>query len=154
MKTVPLLSGCVLQPAQAKDVWAIRALVLRAFLDPTQLQWSQFWVLVYEDRIIGCGQLRQFDDAQELGSLVIAPAWRDRGLGTFLVHHLIAQASFPLYLECLGERLYQYYQRLGFETADWSQLPPGMQRKFKQTRAIATVLKLPLHILHYRNQEP
>ena len=40
-----------------------------------------------------CGQLRYFPGAQELGSLVVAPAWRGRGLGTYLVKHLIQSAT-------------------------------------------------------------
>lgn len=101
--------GCILRPATAKDTWAICSLVLGAALDPTQLSWQQFWVIESDGRLVACGQLRSFPPAQELGSLVVAPAWRGQGLGTYLVKHLVQQAKPPLYLECLGNRLANFY---------------------------------------------
>ena len=58
--------GCILRPASVSDIWAIRKLVLSAKLDPTQLRWSQFWVIECEQRLVACGQLRCFSEAQEL----------------------------------------------------------------------------------------
>jgi amino-acid N-acetyltransferase len=97
-----LPAGCVLRRASAKDIWRIRKLVFSEKLDPTQLRWQQFWVIEREGQLVACGQLRNFPGAQELSSLVVVPAWRDRGLGTYLTKHLIQQATEPLYLECLG----------------------------------------------------
>lgn len=141
---------CTIRPAQAQDVWAIRRLVLGAWLDPTQLRWQQFWVIEQDRRIVACGQLRQFADAQELGSLVVAKPWRDRGLGSTLTQHLIDQATQPLYLECLGHRLCLFYQRLGFTPVRWESLPPKIQQKFRLTNLAATRLKLPLYVLQYQ----
>ncbi len=101
--SLSLPPGCSLRPAHSADEWPIRRLVLSAKLDPTQLRWAQFWVVEYEGTVIACGQLRSFPDAQELGSLVVAPKWRGQGLGTRLTTHLIEQATQPLYLECLGK---------------------------------------------------
>lgn len=70
--------------------------MLGATLDPTQLRSSQFSVIECEGRVIACGQLRCFPQAQELGSVVVAPAWRGQGLGTHLVKHLIDRATQPL----------------------------------------------------------
>src|ERR671932_2532405 len=106
--------GCILRRASAGDIWPIRKLVLSARLDPTQLRWSQFWVIECEGRVVACGQLRSFPGAQELGSLVVTPAWRGRGLGSYLTKHLIQAATQPLYLECLGSRLAKFYTRFGF----------------------------------------
>jgi amino-acid N-acetyltransferase len=82
-----------LRPACSSDIWAIRKLVLSAKLDPTQLRWSQFWVIECEGRVVACGQLRSFAGAQELGSLVVESAWRGQGLGRCLVKHLIREAT-------------------------------------------------------------
>jgi amino-acid N-acetyltransferase len=125
-----LPSGCILRPACAKDIWAIRKLVLSAKLDPTQLRWSQFWVIEYEGRVVACGQLRSFPGAQELGSLVVAPAWQSRGLGSFLVKHLVQEATQPIYLECLGSRLARFYTRFGFVAIAWQDLPQSLKWKF------------------------
>jgi amino-acid N-acetyltransferase len=121
---------CVLRPACARDIWPIRKLVLSAKLDPTQLRWSQFWVIECERRLVACGQLRSFSGAQELGSLVVAPGWRGQGLGSYLVKHLIQEATQPLYLECLGSRLAQFYTRFGFVAIAWQQLPQSLKWKF------------------------
>ena len=147
--------GCVLRPAIPADAWGIRRLVMSALLDPTQLRWQQFWVIERESKLIACAQLRSFPDAQELGSLVVTKDWRNNGLGTLLSQHLIQQASHPLYLECLGDRLAHFYQRLGFVPASWQNLPPSLQRKFGTSKWVSGLLQLPLRILHCPNpREP
>lgn len=146
-----LPDACVLRPARREDAWAIRRLVLGAFLDPTQLHWQQFWLIECGGRVIACAQLRTFSEAQELGSLVVAKEWRNRGLGAFLTQHLIQQANQPLYLECLGDRLAIFYQRLGFVPVFWQDLPRALQRKFGTSKVVAGLLRLPLRVLHYPN---
>jgi amino-acid N-acetyltransferase len=145
--------ACGLRPARREDTWAIRRLVLGALLDPTQLRWQQFWVIECGGKVIACAQLRTFPEAQELGSLVVAGAWRNKGLGTFLSQHLIQQANQPLYLECLGDRLANFYQRLGFVPACWQELPRSLQRKFGTSKFVAGVLRLPLQVLRYPCQQ-
>ena len=141
---------CHIRPAQAADIWPIRRLVLGAKLDPTQLRWQQFWLIEHHDgQILACGQLRTFIDSQELGSLVVRSPWRRQGLGTTLTHHLIQQASYPLYLECLGTGLATFYQRLGFVPVAVGALPSGLQRKFRFSAAIAQLLRLPLYQMHW-----
>lgn len=104
-ESAQLPNTCKLRPAKQEDIWAIRVMVMGALLDPTQLRWQQFWIIECSGKTIACAQLRTFPDAQELGSLVVAKDWRNKGLGTVLSQHLIQQARQPLYLECLGDRL-------------------------------------------------
>lgn len=141
--------GCILRPATAKDIWAIRKLVLGATLDPTQVSWQQFWVIESNRRLVACGQLRSFSGAQELGSLVVLPAWRGQGLGTYLVEHLIKQATQPLYLECLGRRLARFYSRFGFVPVSWGKLPRSLKIKFGLSSLASTLFRLPVTIMHY-----
>lgn len=138
--------------ATQQDQWRIRKLVFSAKLDPTQLRWEQFWVIDYQGEVIACGQLRNFGDAQELGSLVVAKPWRDRALGTALTQHLIAQANQPLYLECLGKRLAEFYARFGFVSVNWQNLPRSLQFKFGLSQLAKTLLRLPVTIMVYRPQ--
>ena len=146
-----LPAGCMLRKACAKDIWAIRKLVLSAKLDPTQLRWSQFWVIESEGRVVACGQLRSFPEAQELGSLVVAPAWRGRGLGSFLVKHLIQEATEPLYLECVGCRLAQFYTRFGFVAIAWQELPQSLKWKFGISQLASKLLPIiSVTIMQYR----
>ncbi len=149
-----LPTGCVLRAACAKDIWAIRKLVLSAKLDPTQLRWSQFWVIECEGRIVACGQLRSFPGAQELGSLVVARAWRDRGLASYLVKHLIQQATEPLYLECLGDRLASFYTRFGFVAIAWQDLPQSLKWKFGVSQLASRLLPMiSVTIMQYQGSE-
>jgi len=75
-----LPKDCQLRPALATDISSIRQLVWSARLDPTQIRWSQFWVIEQNQTIIACGQLRVFPDAQELGSLVVKSPHRHQGI--------------------------------------------------------------------------
>jgi len=153
--TVPsasLPTGCMIRRATAQDQWRIRQLVLSAKLDPTQLRWQQFWVIEDQEKVIACGQLRSFENAQELGSLVVAKPWRDRGLGTVLTQHLIEEATQPLYLECLGKRLAQFYARFGFVPVRWQALPRSLQFKFGLSQLAKTVLRLPVAIMVQQGQ--
>lgn len=140
---------CQLRPATQADIWAIRRLVLGAKLDPTQLRWPQFWVVEYGGKIIACAQLRHFADAQELGSLVVSKPWRDRDLGTILTQHLSTQAAKPLYLECLGQKLVKYYQKLGFVPVTYPELPPSLQGKFKASQVARRFLGVPIEFMKY-----
>lgn len=154
-----LPTGCILRRATSADIWSIRLLVLSAKLDPTQLRWQQFWVIECDGNLVACGQLRNFLDAQELGSLVVAAAWRGRGLGTFVTQHLIDTASQPLYLECLGQRLAQFYSRFGFVPISYEDLPQcpntsgfssTLQRKFRFSQLAKKFIGVPVVFMYYR----
>lgn len=147
---VSLPAGCTLRSATSEDIWSIRLLVLGAKLDPTQIRWQQFWVIECNGQLVACGQLRNFSGAQELGSLVVLPAWRGRGLGTFLTQHLITQATQPLYLECLGQRLAQFYSRFGFVTISFEELPPSVKRKFGLSQLGKRLIKVPVVFMEYQ----
>jgi amino-acid N-acetyltransferase len=95
--------------------------------------------------------LRSFSGAQELGSLVVALAWRDRGLGSFLAEHLIQEATQPLYLECLGNRLARFYTRLGFVAIAWQDLPKSLKWKFGISQLASRLLPmLSVNIMQYQ----
>ncbi len=146
-----LPAGCTLRSATSKDIWSIRWLVLGAKLDPTQIRWQQFWVIECDGQLVACGQLRNFSGAQELGSLVVLPAWRGRGLGMVLTQHLIHQATQPLYLECLGQGLAQFYRRLGFVQISFEDLPSPMKRKFGLSQLGKRLIGVPVVFMEYRD---
>jgi amino-acid N-acetyltransferase len=146
-----LPAGCIVRKATSEDMWSIRLLVFSAKLDPTQLRWQQFWVIECEGKLVACGQLRSFSDAQELGSLVVAPNWRNRGLGVFLTQHLIRQATKPLYLECLGEKLAQFYTRFDFVKIPFEDVPLSLKRKFGFSNLGKKLLRVPVVFMEYRS---
>jgi amino-acid N-acetyltransferase len=141
---------CAIRPACAQDIKSIRMLVWSAKLDPTQLRWQQFWVIECSGDLVACGQLRNFAGAQELGSLVVAKDWRDRGLGSYLTKYLIQQATEPLYLECLGKRLASFYTRFGFIEVSVQKLPQSLKFKFGLSQLAKTLFRIPVTIMQYQ----
>lgn len=148
--SLELPSECAIRPACDQDIKSIRRLVWSAKLDPTQLRWEQFWVIECEGKLAACGQLRNFAGAQELGSLVVAKDWRDRGLGSYLTKYLIQQATEPLYLECLGKRLASFYTRFGFVEVSVQELPQSLKFKFGLSQLAKTLFKIPVTIMQYQ----
>jgi amino-acid N-acetyltransferase len=148
-QSVSLPNRCILRQATSEDIWSIRWLVLSAKLDPTQIRFSQFSVIECEGKIVACGQLRNFDDTQELGSLVVTPAWRKRGLATLITQHLIAEATQPLYLECLGQRLAEFYTKFGFVVIAFEDLPRSLKGKFGLSQLGKKLLRVPVVFMHY-----
>jgi amino-acid N-acetyltransferase len=155
----------MLRKATSGDQWSIRLLVFSAKLDPTQLNWQQFWVVECDTyggqslrNLVACGQLRNFSGAQELGSLVVASPWIGRGLGTLLTQHLINTATQPLYLECLGERLAQFYSRFGFVPISFEDLPefpntrgqPSLKGKFRFSQLAKRLFRVPVVFMEHR----
>lgn len=153
MTEILLPNSCILRPASAQDIWSIRKLVFSAKLDPTQLNWRQFLVIEFEEKLVACGQLRNFEDAQELGSLVVVKKWRKQGLGTILTKHLIQQATQPLYLECLGQKLEYFYSRLGFVPISLAELPPSLKFKFGISQLARKIFKIPVIIMEYQGNK-
>ena len=96
---------------------------------------------------MACGQLRNFQTVQELGSLVVSPPWRGQGLGTHLAQHLIAKATQPVYLECVGDRLASFYHRLGFVPVRWQDLPRPLRIKFGLSTLARIVVRIPVHLM-------
>jgi len=154
MTEIVLPNSCNLRPASAKDMWSIYKLVLTAKLDPTQLRWQQFWVIESEGNLVACGQLRNFKDVQELGSLVVVKAWQRCGLGTKLAKCLIQQATKPLYLECLGQKLASFYSRLDFVPISLAELPQSLKLKFSISQLLGRkIFKIPLITMEHQGNK-
>ncbi len=133
-------SQFAIRNARPADMPTIRRMVLRESMDPTQLKTENFLVAesvhVGQLRIIGCGQMREYPGAQELGSLVVAPDWRGRGVGSTLVRWLVAGTAGDVHLTCPAE-LATYYRRFGFELVDWADLPAALKLKFGLGRLLS-----------------
>ncbi|MBK4729832.1 GNAT family N-acetyltransferase [Oxynema sp. CENA135] len=150
--TDALPPGCTLRRARKSDIWTIRRLVFSEKLDPTQLDWRQFWAIESEGEIIACAQLRSIDRVRELGSLVVVPSWRDRGLGSYLVRHLVEGTSEAIYLECMGY-LAPFYARLGFVEIGWRSLPKPLKVKFGLGQFASRFLPIEVKIMQYIHRE-
>lgn len=126
-----------IRPARAEEAPTIRDLVRQARLDPTQLRWNQFLIAEAEGQLVGIGQLRRYGAVQELGSLVVVPDWRSRGVGRALIQALVTHRTGPLFLECAAH-LAPYYETAGFQRVPWYRVPWPLKAKFALSTTVAS----------------
>lgn len=88
--------------------------------------WAHFWLIEYQGETIACAKLRQYGQYSALYDVYVLAPWRQRGVGSYLISQLSAQASKPLYLACLPGRV-AFYRRLGFMPILPKQIPPLLQ---------------------------
>jgi len=103
-----------IRPATAADDTTIRRMVRAARLDPTSLHWRNFLVAEQDGKLIGVGQIKPHPGCQELGSLVVLPAYRGQGVADALIAGLEVRAGRPLYLFC-QDNMTAYYGRFGYQ---------------------------------------
>lgn len=131
----------MIRPASAADQYAIKAIVRAAWLNPLDLDWPRFLVAQWDQDIIGVGQVKQHGDgSRELASLAVVPEWHGQGVGTHIVHGLLARESGVLYLMC-DPRLGGYYARFGFQPIAGAELPPYFRRIDRVMRFAARLLR-------------
>jgi amino-acid N-acetyltransferase len=96
------------------DEAAIQALVRSERLNPTDLRWANFVVACDGEQIVGAVQMRHHrDGSQELGSLVVAPGQRGRGVATRLIDALLAGFTGPVHM-VTQRRHAAHFERWGF----------------------------------------
>lgn len=124
-----------LRPATEADFPEIKALIRRARINPTGLDWRRFTVAVNgpapsegSGELIACGQLKPVPGGlTELASLVVLPAYRQQGVARALIEHLLADAPRPVYLTCRSG-LGKLYEKFGFRALEPDELPPYYRR--------------------------
>ena len=125
-----------LRLATQADQATIKAIIRANRLNPLGLKWSQFILAeTAESEIIGCGQVKPHrDGSRELASIAVTPEWRNRGIATALINHLLAAHQPPLWLTC-ESKLTRFYHKFGFiEIQDSAQMPPYFRRLARLAR--------------------
>lgn len=122
-----------IRPATKQDDATIKQMVSKEHLDPTSVKWQHFLVAERDGKIVGIGQVKEYPGCQELGSLVVLPEYRGRGIAGELIKALEARAGRPLYLTC-RDRMQHYYERFGYQRIPILKAPRPILVKLLFTR--------------------
>jgi len=129
----------VVRRARPDDQPVITAMVRRARLNPSGLQWDRFVVGERDGRAIGVAQLRQYPDGtKELASLVVEPGERQHGIATQMVDALLADETRAVYA-LIDQRFVSHFVRWGFDQVNPTRLPRSLSRTYLIGRAVTTV---------------
>jgi amino-acid N-acetyltransferase len=110
--------------ATAEDQPHILSLARGERVKPTGLDWPKFVVAVDDRKIVGAVQLRNHPDgSRELGSLVVAPEFRGRGVAARLIDTRLADAGRRVFV-ITGKVHAAYYARWGFRPIKPIEAPP------------------------------
>lgn len=93
------------------------------------IHWQRFVVAVDSlGEFIGCGQVKShYDGSIELASIAVVIHWRNRGVATEIIKHLLVMHPRPIYLTC-RERLGIFYSKFGFLVIQRQEMPPYFRR--------------------------
>ncbi len=117
-----------LRKATAADAAAIRSLIYRVRINPTNLDWQRFIVAQDETgKFLGCGQIKPHSDGTfELASIAVQPEFHGQGIGKAIILELLAGSPRPIYLRCRS-KLEIYYEKFGFRQVRKDEVPPAFR---------------------------
>jgi len=128
-----------LRPARESEARQIKDLIHLVGIIPTGLDWKRFIVAVNErEEILGIGQLKPHGvEVLELASIAVCPEHRGNGVARAIIEHLLKDSPRPVYLTCLST-LESLYQKFGFQTISYSEMPRYFQRISKLANVFFT----------------
>jgi len=107
-----LHSSIHIQEASIQDFEKIKAYISLFELDNRNLDYHQFLVYKKGNQLLGFGRIRSYKDCDELCSLGVIEAERNKGIGKQLVKALIQKATSTLFLVCI---IPHYFEPLNFK---------------------------------------
>jgi N-acetylglutamate synthase-like GNAT family acetyltransferase len=113
-----------LRSATPADQRSITRLIFQNQLNGLGIGWKSFTVAENEHgEFLGCGQIKQHGDIDELASLVVEGKWQGHGVSNVLMDALMKRGRRPLWLMCESP-LTTFYTRYHFrEVKKPDQLP-------------------------------
>ncbi len=131
-----------LRPATQSDQRDIRKLIRQVRINPTGLDWCQFVVAVTPvGELIACGQVKiHGDGSRELASIAVMPEYRNEGIASTIIAHLINIYPKPLYLTCRSS-LETFYQQFKFQTIREDEMPPYFRRINRMSGIIMAIMR-------------
>jgi N-acetylglutamate synthase-like GNAT family acetyltransferase len=119
-----------IRPARAEDQHAIRTLVRSEHLNPLDLDWRRFTVAFDGSGLVGAVQLRKHSDgSRELGSLVVRPDARRRGVASQMIDALLSSQTARVFTITRPAYL-DYYARWGFRRIEPDAAPMAIWRNY------------------------
>jgi len=113
-RTLYARTPIVIRPATDCDASSIVTLVRSERLNPFDLDWRRFVVAVDGSAMLGAVQLRRHaDGSRELGSLVVRPDARRRGIASRLIDAALSAHGLRIFM-ITGARFAHHYERWGF----------------------------------------
>ena len=137
------MSSYIVRRARETDASAIKQLIRSAGINPMDLDWRRFTVAVDgQDRVIATGQIKPHHKGEilELASIAVVEQHRGEGLARTMIEHLLKDSPRPLYLTCRS-RLQPFYQKFGFRTLTYEEMPRYYQRLSKLAGVFITITR-------------
>ena len=112
----------------AADQPTITRMVHEAGINPMSLDWHRFLIAEEDGVTVGIGQIKVHgDSSRELASLAVIPSRQGQGIGSALIHALLANVTGEIYLTC-RKPLETYYARFGFRLIQSEEMTPYFRR--------------------------
>ena len=144
------MTDYTLRPATETDAHAIKDLIHSVRINPMDLDWRRFVVAVdADDQILATGQVKPHGakaDIHELASIAVVPEYRGQGLARAVIEHLLKESPRPLYLTCISS-LESLYQKFGFVTISYEEMPRYFQRISRLAGLVTTLARREEHLL-------
>ena len=87
------------------------------YADPIE----NFMLASQGDEIVGCGRIEEYPDVAMVRPLVVAEAFRKKGIGRLLLERILPPGK-PTVIVARGESV-RFYSVNGFTVADWRTIP-------------------------------
>ena len=133
------MTNITLRPAGESEFRIIKDLIHLTGINPMGLDWKRFIVAVNDqDQILGIGQIKPHgNEVLELASVAVYPEYRSQGIARAIIEYLLKDSPRPLYLTCIST-LEPLYQKFGFQTISYDEMPRYFQRISKLANVMFT----------------
>ncbi|MDP3995706.1 MAG: GNAT family N-acetyltransferase [bacterium] len=120
----------IIKEATKKDLPSIMGLIRSERADGRKISYNQFLIAKDKNEIIGCIRIKEMKDCLELGSLVVSPEHRDKGIGSRLIKNiLVKDRRRPIYLLCFA-KMASFYSKAGFNKISVNFLPKTFKDEY------------------------
>lgn len=110
-----------IKQANKKDNEQILEILKKLDLYYSDLSLNNFWVAEKDKKIIGCVQLREYDDFLFLGSLGVSEQDQKHGIARALMDEILSKAPKNIYLYTI---IPEFFKKFGFKTT--KELPANL----------------------------